>query len=123
MTMNRRELTRGLGARAAFTVLLALLAGCGRTGSRPEGGPDCEVARVGDDVVTVADADVLRAVIQPPLTRGEAKRLAVSATAAYRQQNPQGPAAGMDERLAVYRQAVRDKAAPVALPVQPGTCW
>ncbi|HZF55723.1 MAG TPA: hypothetical protein VE093_44215 [Polyangiaceae bacterium] len=121
--MNRRERTGISGARAAFALLLALVAGCAQAGGAPREEPGCAVARVGDDVVTVADADVVRAVVQPPLTRGEAKRLAVSATAAYRRLMPRGLMAGMDERLAVYRQAVHHGAELDTLPVQPGACW
>ena len=121
--MSRRDLTGISAAQAAFARLLPLLAGCARAGGAAREAPGCAVARVGDDMVTVADAEVVRAAVQPPLTRGEAKRLAVSATAAYRRQNPQGSMAGMDERLAVYRNAARQAAEADALPVQPGACW
>jgi hypothetical protein len=77
---------------------------------------------VGDDVVTVADADVVRAAIQPPLTRDEAKRLAVTATAAYRLRHPDGPMAGIGARLLAHRQAVREQSDVGALPIEPGAC-
>ncbi|MDI3291010.1 hypothetical protein [Polyangium sp. 15x6] len=121
--MRRRDSTWVSGARVFSAGLLALVSGCAEARSAPHDEPGCTVARVGEDVVTVQDADVLRAVIQPPLTRGEAKRLAVSATAAYRQEHPSGALAAMDERLIAYRQAIRAKTNVGALPVQPGACW
>ncbi|MDI1477689.1 hypothetical protein [Polyangium sp. y55x31] len=121
--MRRRDSTWVSGARVVFAGLLALAAGCAEARSTPHDEPDCTVARVGDDVVTVRDADVLRAVMQPPPTRGEAKRLAVSATAAYRQTHPSGALAAMDERLVAYRQAIRQKTDLGALSVEPGACW
>lgn len=111
--------------RAAFAIGLTAIVGCANASAAPGDAPECAVARVGEDVVTVKDADVVRAVVQPGLTRGEAKRLAVAATAAYRQQNPQGSMADMGARLAAYREAVRRKAdvgAAVAR-VEPGACW
>jgi hypothetical protein len=102
---------------------LALAAGCAPARGAGRERPSCAVARVGDDVVTVADSDVVRALVQPPLTRGEAKRLAVTATVAYRGQAPQGALAPVDERLAAYRRALRQGAAPPAPPVEPGACW
>ncbi|MDC3954301.1 hypothetical protein [Polyangium jinanense] len=121
--MRRLDSTWVSGARVVFAGLLALASGCAEARSAPHDEPDCTVARVGDDVVTVRDAEVLRAVLQPPPTRGEAKRLAVSATAAYRQEHPSGALAAMDERLIAYRQAIRGKSDLAALPVQPGACW
>jgi len=114
--MNRLD---SMGA----ALCLVFLASCARTGGAAKEAPGCPVARVGDDVVTVADAEVLRAAIQPPLTRGEAKRLAVSATAAYRQQNPDGSLAAIEERLVAYRKAMHDKTELAALSVEPGACW
>lgn len=123
-TRPRRGTTRsGLSlASLAVTVALAVLAGCARSRGAAEDTPDCAVARVGNDVVTVADADVVRASIQPPLTRDEAKRLAVTATAAYRLRHPDGPLAGIGARLSAHRQAVREQSDLSALPIEPGAC-
>jgi hypothetical protein len=107
----------------AALVALASLAGCARPRGAATDAPDCSVARVGDDVVTVADAEVVRAAVQPPLTRGEARRLAVSATAAYRLQHPDGPMAGIGPRLHAHRQAVRERSDFDSVPVAPGACW
>jgi hypothetical protein len=117
--------------RAASAMVLTFIVGCvggmgcANASAATGDAPECAVARVGEDVVTVKDADVVRAVVQPGLTRGEAKRLAVAATAAYRQQNPQGSMADMGARLAAYREAVRRKADLSALEkgVLPGACW
>ncbi|MDI1444556.1 hypothetical protein [Polyangium sp. 6x1] len=73
--------------------------------------------------MTVADAEVVRAAIQPPLTRDEAKRLAVTATAAYRLKHPDGPMAGIGARLSAHREAIRDRSASGTLPIEPGACW
>ncbi|UQA58960.1 hypothetical protein [Polyangium aurulentum] len=107
----------------AALAALASLAGCSRPRGAATDAPDCTVARVGHDVVTVADAEVVRAAVQPPLTRGEARRLAVSATAAYRLQHPEGPMAGIGARLHAHRQAVRERSELDIVPVAPGACW
>ena len=120
--MSLRDRLRISGPRAASVLFLALLAGCAGQKDAPREAPGCAVARVGDDVVTVGDAEIVRAAVQPPLTRDEAKRLAVVATAAYRRQHPQGALAGMAARLAVYRKAARDDTAAGSLPIEPGEC-
>ena len=66
---------------------------------------------------------MIRAAIQPPLTRDEAKRLAVTATAAYRLRHPAGPMAGIGARLLAHRQAVREQSDLGGLPIEPGACW
>lgn len=106
----------------AVPVALAALVGCARPRGAAEDSPTCAVARVGDDVVTVADAEVVRAAIQPPLTRDEAKRLAITATAAYRLRHPDGPMAGIGARLLAHREAVHERSDLSALPIAPGAC-
>lgn len=121
--MSLRDQLRLSGPRAASMLFLALLAGCAAQKDAPRGeAPGCAVARVGDDVVTVGDAEIVRAAVQPPLTRDEAKRLAVVATAVYRRQHPQGALAGMAARLAVYRKTARDDTAAGSPPIEPGEC-
>lgn len=116
MSISIPSLLAGLAA-------LVSLAGCARPRGAATDAADCVVARVGGDVVTVADAEVVRAAVQPPLTRGEARRLAASATAAYRLQHPEGPMPGVGARLTAHRQAVRDRSDLEVLPVVPGACW
>ena len=130
--MRRPDPKAARGAWALAALAAALVAGCAPSRGAGRESAGCAVARVGDDVVTVADAEVVRALVQPPLTRGEAKRLAVSATAAYRGQKPGGPPAPIEERLITYRRAQLQgdalRAAPgapaaPAAPVEPGACW
>lgn len=114
--MRRATLAGGLS-------LLGLLAGCVEAQSRPGDAPGCEIAAVGGEVVTVRDAEIARALIQPPPARDEARRLAVAATLAYRRLHPGQPMGGMHARLTAYRASVREAPGGEQPTIEPRACW
>lgn len=107
--------------RAAQCTLLIMLTGCSRTEASSSENAGCLIARVGSDDVTIQDADTLRAIIQAPLARAEASRLAVAVTVDYRATYAWGPLPKIDRRLALYRLSKEHH--PGTSVISPGFCW
>lgn len=126
------EFASGWGAAlasAAFRACLACLLMCGAchaeaAGPGQIGASECRVATTGNHAVTVHDAELVRALVAPPPTRGEAARFAVTVTAAFVAAYPGRPVPDISRRLTTYRRLVERHGAEVPLaPVEPGACW
>lgn len=110
--------------RATGLALMGAL-GCGRLDTPGPKPAQCVIAHVGDIPVLTSEADILRAMLQPPPTAEQARRLAVAATAYYRQVYPHGDLPPIESRLAWYRERVsRSRSVDfTAAPVKHGPCW
>ena len=119
---------------AACALCASLSAACGcndpRTSNRrdregPEGPRPCDralVATVGGVEVSEADASMIRALVQPPPTHGEAERLAVAVTLAYRVEAASAPMPDIGERLLHYRNHYNEAFETPEAKVQWNTC-
>jgi hypothetical protein len=106
MLEHRRAILEGL------ILVLSFAGGCSQK-ENPivvQSGRDCIIAQVGPVSVTAGDAEMLRAVVQPPPTPGEARRLAVAVTSTFVAHNPGAQVPPIEVRFGEYRKALRTSA-------------